>query len=396
MKSSTKKIIIISLFFYESSDNIRISTVYNLLKERGADVELITTDFNHRTKKKHDINLHSKDITFLKVPRYKKNLSVGRLFSHFVFALRLSSYLKKLPNKPSKIYCIVPTVSSGWVCSRYCRKNNIPFVADVIDLWPESLVVLSRWKKPLQWVTSPMKWMAQKVYRSADFLYAGSADYAEYAGKFNKKTKAIPVYLGTDVPRFRTLVGSSTEEIHKPKSQKWICFGGMLGNSYDIDIILEGFERLVKKGMADVKLIFIGDGQERDRIERFGRKTGLDIEITGFLPYADYLKYLSMTDIAINSFKEGTRVAYSYKFNDYIAAGIPVANNVKGEMAELVKKYNLGRNFRNSADSFSESVYEMLDKPGLLSEMRKNATFVAASVLDKKVVYEEMLNQLMQ
>lgn len=390
-----KKIIIISLFFYEKSDNIRISTVYNLLKERNADVELITTDFNHRTKKKHDISLHPKDVTFLKVPGYKRNLSVGRLFSHFVFTLRLAFYLKKLPYKPAKIYCIVPTVSSGWVCSGYCRKNNIPFVVDVIDLWPESLIVLSQKKKLLKLLTFPMKLMAQKVYRSADFLYAGSDDYARYAGKFNKKTNAIPVYLGTDVVRFRALVASSTKEIHKPGYQKWICFGGMLGNSYDIDIILKGFQSFMGKGMKNVKLIFIGDGKERNLIMNFRKQTGLDVEVTGFLDYADYLKYLSYADISVNSFKEETRVAYSYKFNDYITAGIPVANNVKGEMAEMVEKYNLGCNFLHSADSLSECLYKMLSNSELLNEMRKNATFVATKVLDKKVVYQKMLEQLM-
>lgn len=391
-----KKIIIVSLFFYEKSDNIRISTVYNLLKEKNADVELITTDFNHRTKKKHDISLHPKGITFLKVPGYKKNLSIGRLYSHFVFAIRLASYLKKVSGKPSKIYCIVPTVSSGWVCSRYCRKNQIPFTVDVIDLWPESLIVLSRWKKLLQFFTFPMKWTAQKVYQSADFLYAGSVDYAKYAQKFNTKTSAVPVYLGTDVKEFQSLVSSSTVKIDKPENQKWICFGGMLGNSYDIDIMLESFKKLVDEGTRDVKLVFIGDGQERTKILRFKEQTDLDIEITGFLQYADYLKYLSFADIAINSFKEGTRVAYSYKFNDYISAGVPIVNNVTGEMAEMIGKYNIGRNFLHSADSLYGCLNEMINNPGLLNEMKKNATFVATEVLDKRIVYKEMLNQLTQ
>lgn len=392
----TKKIIIVSLFYYETSDNIRISTVYNLLKERNADVELITTGFNHRTKKKHNKLFHPRDITFLKVPGYKKNLSIGRLFSHFVFALRLSSYLKNLTFKPSKIYCIVPTVSSGWVCARYCRRNQVPLAVDVIDLWPESLIVLSQKKKILQWLTFPMQWMARKVYAAADFLYAGSVDYATHAGRFNVKTKSVPVYLGTDVPRFQALVSGSSMEIHKPRQQIWIAFGGMLGNSYDIDIILEGFKKLMKKDVDDVKLIFIGDGQERERIGQFKKKTGLDIEITGFLKYADYLKYLSYADIAINSFKECTRVAYSYKFNDYVAAGIPVANNVKGEMWELVEQYQLGRNFLHNANSLSECLYEMFANPEQLSEMKKNATFVATKVLDKKVIYKDMLHQLIK
>lgn len=390
-----QKIILVSLFFYEKSDNIRISTIYRLLKEKGADVELITTSFNHRTKRKHDPGQHPADVTFLPVPEYRKNVGFRRLYSHVVFAIRLRNYLKKLSYHPSKVYCLVPAVSAGLACNRYCRKNKIPFVVDVIDLWPESFIVLSSHKKLLRFVTFPWKKIAEKVYRSADFLFAGSEEYARHAQKFNRKTKAAPVYLGTDVRQFETLVSSSTLQINKPENQKWICFGGMLGNSYDIDVILQSFKKLSDRKQYDLRLVFIGDGQEREKILHFKDKHTLNIEITGFLTYADYMKYLSYADIAINSFKKGTQVAYSYKFNDYVTAGIPVLNNVKGEMAALITQYNIGRNFNHSVNSLYGKLDEMLGTPRLLPEMRKNATFVATTVLDKEIVYREMLEKLM-
>jgi len=155
-----QKIILVSLFYYEKSDNIRISTIYRLLKEEGAEVELITTGFNHREKRKHDPKQHPSDITFLPVPGYNKNVGFRRPYSHLVFALRLRNYLKKLSYRPSKVYCLVPAVSAGWACNRYCRKNKIPFVVDVIDLWPESFIILSSHKKILRLVTFPWKKIA--------------------------------------------------------------------------------------------------------------------------------------------------------------------------------------------------------------------------------------------
>ena len=390
-----KKIVLVSLFFNEEAGNVRINTIYNLLKENGKEVEVITADFNHQTKKKHDLMQDRNDITFLSVPKYKLNISFRRLYSHFIFAFRLFFYLKKFVSFPSKIYCQIPTISSGLVCSYYCKKKGIPFVVDVIDLWPESLIVLYSCKKFLQLITFPMKWLAEKVYNSADFLFTGSVQYAQYVQKYNKKAKAIPVYLGIDIQRYQFLISSSLLHVNKPQGQKWICFGGMLGNSYDFKIILEGFKKLSDEKKYDIKLIFIGDGQERKRIMQFKNIHVLDIEITGFLKYADYLKYLSYADIAINSFKKGTRVAYSYKFNDYIAAGIPVLNNVKGEMAEIITRYDIGRNFDYSVNSLYNRLKEMLDNPGLLPEMRKNAAFVATTVLDKKIVYREMVEKLM-
>lgn len=389
-----QKIILVSLFYYETSDNIRISTIYRLLKEKGADVELITTDFNHRTKTKHNPSLHPGDITFLPVPGYKKNVSIRRLYSHIVFAFQLRNYLKKLFYRPSKVYCLVPAVTAGLACHEYCRKKDIPLVVDVIDLWPESFVVLSSHKNLLRVLTFPWKKIAEKVYRSADFLFAGSEEYARYAQQFNRKTKAVPVYLGTDRPQFSSLITASHLQIEKPPEQKWIAFGGMLGNSYDIDIILESFKEMLYRRQYNLKLLFIGDGQEKEKILHFKDKYALNIEVTGYIDYAGFLKYLSFADIAINSFKKGTRVAYSYKFNDYLTAGVPVLNNVEGEMATLVERYDIGRNFDHSVDSLFEKMDDMLGTPGLLQKMRKNAIFVATTVLDKKVVYREMVQKL--
>jgi len=391
-----KKIVLISLFFYEKTDNIRISTVYNLLKERGIEVELITTDFNHRNKTKHTNTTYDADITYLKVPTYKGNLSIGRLYSHFIFAIRLYFYLNKLSYKPYKLYCIVPTISSGLVCKWFCKKRGVPFFIDIIDLWPESFIILSRYRKLLTFLTYPWKLVAQKVYRSADEIFTGSVDYAEYAQKINDKVKPVSIYLGTDSERFNALVLQSTIPIEKPVGQIWICYGGVLENSYDFETILHSFKRLIDDGFQNIRLIFIGDGQENKTILAYKEKFGLPIEITGYLKYADYLKYLSMSDIALNSFKRGTRVAYSYKFNDYVSAGLPVVNNLTGETADLIEKYTIGLNFNYTDSLLYDNLSFLLSHPDRLVEMKKNSTFVSCNLLAIKVVYSEMMNKFIE
>lgn len=390
------KIILISLF-YNEADNGRGSMVYNLLKEKGISARLVTADFNHQNMAKRASHDPADDMVLLPVPEYKRNISLRRIYSHFVFAKRLAHYLKHLDFTPSKIYCQVPTVTSGWVARVYSRRKEIPLAIDVIDLWPESLVALYAKKKLVQLLSFPLKWLAQKVYGAADMLFTGSVEYAGYVQQFNKKTTAIPIYLGIDNQKYQLLISKSLLKISKPQDEKWICFGGSLGKSYDFELILDGFKKLVIDSETDnIKLIFIGDGQERDRIEKYRNQHNLNIEITGYLSYADYLKYLSFADVAINSFREGTRVAYSYKFNDYVASGIPIVNNVKGEMADIVEEYNIGRNFEHNVVSLADCLNELINNPELLKEMKKNTGFVASEVMDKDVVYKKMLNQLIQ
>jgi len=105
---------------------------------------------------------------------------------------------------------------------------------------------------------------------------------------------------------------------------------------------------------------------------------------------------LSCSDIAINSFRRGTRVAYSYKFNDYISAGLPVVNNVMGETAGLIEKYKMGLNFNYSDNSLFDCLCFLLKQPKMLAEMKKNSVFVGEQVLAKEVVYRVMMDKFME
>lgn len=110
----------------------------------------------------------------------------------------------------------------------------------------------------------------------------------------------------------------------------------------------------------------IGDGEKREYIEKLVLENNLNVEITGRLAYKDFLRYLSYCDIAINSFKEGTLVVHSYKFNDYVATGCYVMNNLPGETAEMISKYGIGDNF--TKDDFNEKLLKTINNWGVIKK----------------------------
>lgn len=389
-----KNISLVSLFVYTGEDdNIRINTVYDLLSQNN-DLELITTDFNHRNKQKHLINNSKRNLKFISVPEYKRNLSFKRFYSHGIFAFKLYKYLKSTKEKPDVIYCIVPTISSGYACALICNKYKIKLAIDVIDLWPESLIAILPFKRLFEVITLPWKLFANKVYSSADFLYAESVEYANIAQKFNKKTKAIPVYLGTDVEKYSDLISKSNISISKPENEIWICYGGGMGNSYDFDVILDAIKEIHIMNKFHFKLIFIGGGLKQTQIQDFIHKNKLPATITGFLPYQDFLKYLSFCDIALNSFNKNTKVVHSYKFNDYILAGLAIVNNLKGETSEFIEKYKLGMNFDYKNNLLKDKLVYLLENQSTIEEMKRNSIYVANNVLNTKIIYKEMLTQI--
>lgn len=124
---------------FDGKGNNRFNYLADFFAYNGFGVELVTSDFSHNKKLKRekavseDLNYK---VTFIEEPIYKKNVSVKRFYSHHVMAKNLKKYLE-LRKKPSVIYCAVPSLDIAVTAAKYAKENNIKFIIDVQDLWPE-------------------------------------------------------------------------------------------------------------------------------------------------------------------------------------------------------------------------------------------------------------------
>jgi len=385
-----KKILIVSLFGdLISGNNSRLYNIYNYAVARKT---IVTTDFNHGNKVYKEKNLFH-DIVYLHVPAYKKNISIKRIYSHLCFALNLRDYLNNISDKPDVIYCSMPTSSAAYVCGKFCKKNNIKFVVDVIDLWPDSLIPLNRVYKLLSPFLYFWKRLTISAYRKADVILGESKKYAEIAQHYNPNAQVYPLYLGVDLEQIKYLKAQSDVNIIKPENEIWICYGGSLGNSYDFDTLLNAVSEI--HGICNYKLLFVGGGEKRMYIQNKINELSLNATITGQLSYADYLKYLSFCDIAINIFKENTLVVHSYKFNDYVASGLFILNSLKGETAEVIEKYNIGKNFDFSEQALSVVLKDVCVNWETYRISKSNNIRLIDELMDKKKIYNDVLSKVL-
>ena len=121
-----KEEIVIVANFASSLDgkaNGRFTYLAEILASRGRKVEIITSDFKHFEKKhgnKVTGNYKSK-ITLIHEPGYIKNISLKRLYSHWIWGYNVYKYLKSKKNKPGCIYCAVPSLTVNVLVSKYCN-----------------------------------------------------------------------------------------------------------------------------------------------------------------------------------------------------------------------------------------------------------------------------------
>ena len=396
-----KKVLIIANFMrlpWEGG-NSRFPYIAELTDREKVEVEIITTSFSHSEKMQRKVTENNKNsidykITLLDEPGYKKNVSLKRFYSHHVLAKNLKKYLEK-QEKPDIIYCSIPSLDVAKAAADFARKNNIRFIIDVQDIWPEAFKMVFNIPVISNLVFYPMQKMADKIYASADEIIAVSETYANRAARVNKKYKnKLSVFLGTDLQYFDKFKEENKIVYNNNKIR--LAYVGTLGHSYDLKTTIDALAILKAKSIDNIKFIIMGNGPLKEEFEVYAKNKKIDYEFTGRLEYGDMVGKLCSCDIAVNPIKSGSAGSIINKVGDYAAAGLPVINTQESEeYRKIIEKYNCGYNCANNAPNELAEKIEILCKDSdLRKKLGRNNRRLAEEKFDRKKTYPQIVKLL--
>jgi glycosyltransferase involved in cell wall biosynthesis len=235
------------------------------------------------------------------------------------------------------ITAAIPGLAAKWLRGK-------PFVFEVRDLWPELPRALGLRNPFLLGGMSLLEFLG---YRSADACIGLSPGIVE--GIRSRADERLPVAM---IPN-----GSDLEVFHPAKRAKLALpgigpddfvagFTGAHGVANGLDALLDVATELKRRGDRRVKLVFIGDGKEKERLAAKATELGLtNCLFFPPVPKAELGAITASLDCGlmvlrdIPAFYRGTS---PNKFFDYIAAGIPVVNNYPGWLADLIQENRCG------------------------------------------------------
>ena len=235
------------------------------------------------------------------------------------------------------ITAVIPGLAAKWLRGK-------PFVFEVRDLWPELPRALGL-RNPF--ILGSMSLLEFLGYRSADACVGLSPGIVE--GIRARADERLPVAM---IPN-----GSDLEVFHPGKRARLTLpgigpddfvagFTGAHGVANGLDALLDVAEELKRRGDTRVKLVFIGDGKEKERLAARAAELGLTNCL--FFPPVSKSELGAITASLdcglmvlkdIPAFYRGTS---PNKFFDYLAAGIPVVNNYPGWLAGLIAEHRCG------------------------------------------------------
>lgn len=394
-KQMKNKICIVSN--YTNSQTSRFIYLARLFSNRGHDVTVITSDFCHTTKKTKDKRPQYKgiNVVYLHEEGYSSNVSVHRLISHYKWGKNVGKYLRENVT-PDVVYCAVPSLTAARESADYCKSHGIPFIVDIQDLWPEAFGMVIK-NKLLQMGFLPMKWYADSIYASADFIISVSDTYVNRALKVNKKLKTgVTSFLGNDGELFDKC--RNLHLLNRMDDEIILGYVGSMSTSYDIPCVFDALAKVVKRGKVKkaIRFVLIGSGTDENKFKEYGKKIYPNHVFCGRKPYDIMVGMLCDCDIVINPIVKGSVASIINKVGDYAMSGIPVINTQESpEYRDLVERYQCGI---NCGCGNSDDVAMAIEKLALDADLRKlmgaNAIRLAKERFDRRYSYVKIVEAI--
>lgn len=403
-----KRIAVITMGVKLNNENgyTRFRFLCDFLVKNGYDVDLITTSFQHWAKAQRNLSEIKKEdytfgIRFIPEPGYKKNLDIRRIYSHHIAARNLRKMLEE-DGAYDLIYCEIPPNDVALAAAEFAEKRNIPFVADVNDLWPEAMRMGIDIPVVSDILFYPFLRDAEKVYKLATGIIGTSDEYRDRPFKRTKRN--IPkktVYVGNELQVFDAGVQTHLSEIEKGQDEFWVSYAGTIGTSYDIRTMIVAADYLKKKGYDNIHMKILGGGPLKEELEELAGRLSGNVEFVGYAPYEKMAAYLKKSDILVNSFVKKAPQSIVTKIGDYLAAGKPMINTCSSlEFKKKVEADGFGVNVEAEDERvLAEAILTLYHDADKREIMGAKARKIAEEQFDRENSYYkiiELMEELMQ
>jgi len=305
-------------------------------------------------------------VHWLPVPYSNKMSYPERIRAFFRFAIGAARKAASLPTDVVFVTSTPLTIALPGVYA--ARKQGVPMVFEVRDLWPQVPIALNAIRNPiLKWSASALeRWAysnSDAVVALAPGMKAGVINHG-----FPESRVAVIPNGADDTASVGTKVDCRRELI---KAHPWLqscqllVYAGTFGLVNDLEFMVNMASE-VKSLNQSMRLVAIGNGAYWQEIELLAERKGVlndNFFMIDSLPKKEVLKWLSASDAILVLYK-GPKIVWedcvSNKLFDAMSLGKPIISNISG-WGPLIAK-SVGAGLVLDGQNFSESIMLLNEK----------------------------------
>lgn len=330
----------------------RTRYVEMVLKEKGYTVEHLLSNFDHRTKKKYKADRQGV-IHYIEVPVYSKNMSLQRIWSHIRFGRQVKKFVMER-NYDLIYHCSPPnyTIKQLETCK---NKKGFKLITEIGDMWPESIPIGNGLKRMLKIPFSIWSGLRDKHLENSDVIIA-ECDLFRDTLKTNTGIEDIQTLYFC-----KEYTGETRTISYKPGDSISLCYLGSINHIIDIDMIEKTIAEMKK--MIPVTFHIIGEGENRKALIEATEQAGATVIFHGIVYDENEKKAIfNKCHYALNIMKPDVFVGMTMKSLDYYSAGLPIINNIGGDVWKMVETERNG--FNISIESCADIVNKIVGLTG--------------------------------
>lgn len=382
----------------------RSTMIANAFAKYGHDVVWWVSNFDHRSKifksdSWKDIKVNDRyRIRMVPSTSYSGHLSFARIRYERTFANNFRKRVLESDDKPDLIIMGEPALFTSDIILDVIRKKKIPFIVDIIDLWPElfNIILPNKISFLGRFIFAPLYWRRSWLLRRADGIIAVSKDYLKIGISKNKTPLTEVVYWGMDLKDIEPInnlkfKNKILESLVKKDGETWVIYAGTLGDNYDIPTIIKCAQQIEELKLP-IKIFLAGDGSLRSLIEETIKTKNLkNLVYLGKLTANDLNIFYQKCDLALSSYVQSSTVSMPIKAFDSFAAGLPLINSLKRDLGDFVIQHKVGLQYKaEDAEDMLRAIRQLAENKDTLNRMKANA-YILAESFDCSRQYEKLV-----
>jgi len=259
-----------------------------------------------------------------------------RILNYILFAVTATLAATRA-GRPDVVIATSPQFFCGIAGAVIARLKRRPFILEIRDLWPKSIVELDQLGEGP--ILTALEWLERWLYNSAAGIVVNTRYFIGHiSGLGYPKEKIELIYNGIDHRRFAPRPPS--EELlakHDLEGRFSVAYIGTMGLAHGLGTVLDAAQRLSHRG--DIMFLLIGDGAERERLEREIEAGDVkNVKVLGLQPRDQIPAWIASIDCLLVTLRDLPvfETVIPSKIFEFLAQERPVILAAKGEIRRMI------------------------------------------------------------
>lgn len=288
-----------------------------------------------------------------------------------------ASIMSGFLDRPDVVIGTSPQLLVGLAGLWAASTQRVPFVFEVRDLWPESLVAVGV-RNEQSAMTRTLRRIADLLYRKSDRIVVVTPAFkSEIMQNYGIPAEKISIVENGVETDFFTPAGASEElRARLNLGGKFVVgYIGTMGDAHALDTVVAAAAKL-KSTQPDVVFLFVGEGARKQQIVDLATRQGLDNML--FLPQqprAEIPAYIRAADVCLVPLRRSDvfKTVIPTKMLEFLSCARPVILSVEGQAREIIQNSQGGIAIEpENSEALAQTILDLRADPVRRSALGQN------------------------